>query len=108
MLSLGGTELIAVVGSDGATLYPAPNVTSGSSLAVGTALTALERTADSTMLYVNTSDGASGWVMVDEVVAFNTRSLPIHADAMSEAGMEPVAAGRSKHDSTGGRDRTDR
>ncbi len=91
-LLLGTTELIAVVGSNGATLYPAVGAESGSTLAVGTALTAVGRTADGRMLSVRTDEGATGWVMTNSVVAFNTRSLPVAGDAADEESAETMAS----------------
>ncbi|MCB0127191.1 MAG: SH3 domain-containing protein, partial [Caldilineaceae bacterium] len=88
------SEVIAVVGSSGATLYAAPGAGEGTPLAVGTALSAVGRTADNAMLHVMTSDGTEGWVMRGEVVAFNTAALPVHGEepASEEPANEEVAS----------------
>ncbi len=80
------SELIAVVGSNGANLAPDQSGSGGSALPVGTALTAIGRSADSTMLYVTTTEGDEGWVVRSAVVAFNTEALPVRG----EEGMTPA------------------
>ncbi len=85
------SELIAVVGSNGVNLSPEQNGSSGIALPVGTALTAIGRSADSTMLYVTTTDGNEGWVLRSDVVAFNTGGLPVLGeDGMTPADADPV------------------
>ncbi|MEZ4729030.1 MAG: SH3 domain-containing protein [Caldilineaceae bacterium] len=80
----GQTELIAVVGSAGTALRTTPDGETLRTLSTGTALTAIGRTTDSNTLFVRTTDGASGWVDVTEVVVFNVRNLPVR-DASAAA-----------------------
>lgn len=88
----GRTELIAVVGSAGAALRTTPDGETLRTLATGTALTAIGRTTDSNTLFVRTTDGATGWVDVTEVVVFNVRNLPVRDDAAGSAAAEASAA----------------
>ena len=46
-------------------------------LPTGTALTTTGRSTDSNWVYVTTSDGASGWVAVNQIVVFNVSNLPV-------------------------------
>lgn len=82
------SQLIAVVGSDGADLRSAPGGDTVRTLPVGTALTATGRTNDSSALFVTTPDGATGWVDVTALVVFNVRGLPVSEEGATEA---PVA-----------------
>jgi uncharacterized protein YraI len=79
------TQLIAVVGSDGAVLLDAPGGAAGRTLPVGTALTATGRTGDSSALFVITPDGATGWVEVTALVVFNVRGLPVSDEGAANA-----------------------
>lgn len=101
-LSMSQSGVVAVVGSEGATLYDSPDADSGQPLAVGIALTALQRSADSTQLYVTTSDGETGWVSRNEVVTFNTNSLPIAGDPANEtsASLEDDSSDTAMADAT--------
>lgn len=71
------TEVIAVVGARGAELLAEPDGELLQTLPIGTALTALGRSADNQWLYLQTADGEQGWVANGAVVAFNTRALPV-------------------------------
>lgn len=88
-----------MVGADGATLSAQPAGETGRALSVGTTLTAKGRSGDGGWLYVESGDGASGWVATDAVVAFNVRGLPILDAAGAVAAVEvppsdePTAAG---------------
>ncbi|MCE7980740.1 MAG: hypothetical protein DYG89_06065 [Caldilinea sp. CFX5] len=77
--------MIAVVGSDGATLRAAPAGDPVRTLPVGTALTATGRTSDSRALFVTTTDGATGWVAVTELVVFNVNGLPVSEEGEAAA-----------------------
>lgn len=77
LLAVAPSEVIAVVGADGATLSAQPAGETGRALSVGTTLTAKGRSGDGGWLYVESGDGVSGWVATDAVVAFNVRGLPI-------------------------------
>ncbi|MFZ4663753.1 MAG: SH3 domain-containing protein [Caldilineaceae bacterium] len=79
------SQLIAVVGSDGADLRSAPGGDTVRTLPVGTALTATGRTNDSSALFVTTPDGATGWVDVSALVVFNVRGLPVSEEGATEA-----------------------
>jgi Tol biopolymer transport system component/uncharacterized protein YraI len=79
------SQLIAVVGSDGADLRSAPGGDTVRTLPVGTALTATGRTNDSSALFVTTPDGATGWVDVTALVVFNVRGLPVSEEGATEA-----------------------
>jgi Tol biopolymer transport system component len=74
--------IIAVAGMEGATIQPID----GSALALvktGVRLTLLGRSADDRWLLAS-QDGATGWVLADAVIAFNTARLPV-TDAMPPA-----------------------
>lgn len=79
------SQLIAVVGSDGATLLTAPGGDVVRTLPTGTALTATGRTSDSSALFVTTPDGATGWVEVTALVVFNVKGLPVSDEGAAEA-----------------------
>ena len=79
------SQLIAVVGSDGADLRSVPGGDTVRTLPVGTALTATGRTNDSSALFVTTPDGATGWVDVTALVVFNVRGLPVSEEGATEA-----------------------
>lgn len=80
-------ELIAVVGSAGATLYSTPAGDEVRTLSTGTALSASGRTADSSAIFVTLTDGATGWVDVKAVVVFNVNNLPV----IDEEGTDATA-----------------
>lgn len=71
------SEFIAVVGSAGAALRSSPTGDEIRTLSTGTALTASGRTTDSSAIFVALTDGASGWVDVQDVVVFNVKNLPV-------------------------------
>lgn len=81
------SEFIAVVGSAGAVLRSAPGGDEIRTLSTGTALSASGRTADNNSIFVALTDGASGWVDVQEVVVFNVKNLPV-VDAEGAAAAE--------------------
>lgn len=85
------SQLIAVVGSDGATLRTAPGGDAARTLPTGTALTATGRTSDSSALLVSTTDGATGWVDTTELVVFNVRGLPVSEEVAQEVAAEAPA-----------------
>lgn len=70
------SESIALVGVDGALLVGATDQPL-QPLPLGTLLTINGRTADSTWLYVTTSDKEMGWVESKQVTAFNLPVLPV-------------------------------
>lgn len=86
------TELIAVVGSAGATLRTTPDGDTLRALSTGTALTAVGRNTDGSALFVRTTDADTGWVDVKEVVVFNVKSLPVQDTAPATETTETVAA----------------
>lgn len=73
-------ERIAVVSVDAAALSKTPAGAATSSLGLGTALTAIGRTADNQWLAVLTPDGASGWVAGADLVLFGIETLPVLAE----------------------------
>ena len=89
--------MIAVVGSEGALLSAQPAGTEGTTLPVGTALTALGRNEAGDALYVTTANDQLGWVARSAVVVFNVETLPvIGAEAgdteSADTGAENAAA----------------
>ncbi|MEZ4866858.1 MAG: SH3 domain-containing protein [Caldilineaceae bacterium] len=88
------SEIIAVVGSAGATLMDAPAGATLRTLSTGTALSATGRNSDGSALFVQTATNESGWVDATKVVAFNVQSLPVRegeASAASNEAAQPSA-----------------
>ena len=82
-----GRGQMAVVGASGATLYSAPQGDNLGTLPLGTVLTATSRTADSAWIEVTTTEGDSGWVKRNDVVAFGLDKLPVSgSDSGSDTG----------------------
>jgi uncharacterized protein YraI len=90
LLGVSRTDVIAVVGAAGADLLESPEGEVVETLAVGTALTAQGRSGDGVWLYVQTTDGATGWIETANVVVFNVRGLPVIGEQAAQA--EPAAA----------------
>jgi uncharacterized protein YgiM (DUF1202 family) len=90
LLGVTRTDVIAVVGADGADLVESPTGEAVETLAVGTALTAQGRSGDGLWLYVQTTDGAAGWVETANVVVFNVRGLPV-MDESAATQAEPAS-----------------
>ena len=87
---------VAVVRSGGATLLDAPNGAALTTLATGTALTAVGRTEDTGWLAVITPQRDRGWVPAPSVVSFNADRLPVLATSMpASMGTETVLEGTS-------------
>ncbi|MFN8470506.1 MAG: SH3 domain-containing protein, partial [Caldilineaceae bacterium] len=86
-----GRGQMAVVGASGAALYSAPQGDVLGTLPLGTVLTATSRTADSTWIEVTTTEGDSGWVKRNDVVAFGLDKLPV-SDSGSDTGSAAPAA----------------
>jgi Tol biopolymer transport system component/uncharacterized protein YgiM (DUF1202 family) len=86
-----GRGQMAVVGASGATLYSAPQGDVLGTLPLGTVLTAISRTADSTWIEVTTTEGDSGWVKRSDVVAFGLDKLPVSGSDSDTGGAAPAA-----------------
>ncbi len=87
------SDVVAVVGIDGAELYDAPDGSAIDALSVGTAIMLTARDASGDWLRARLSDGSTGWVMADAVVAFNVAGLPVADDTMAGAdAAAPTAA----------------
>ena len=87
-----GRSQMAVVGAAGATLYAAPQGDELGALPLGTVLTAISRTADSTWIEVTTTEGDAGWVKKSEVVAFGLDKLPVSGSESSSAAPAATTA----------------
>ncbi len=80
---------VAVVRSSGADLAYSPDGETLAALPTGMALTVSGRTEDSSWLQAVTPKGAMGWVLTEEVVAFNVNRLPVvSADAQITSEVE--------------------
>ncbi|OUC05523.1 hypothetical protein RY27_26785, partial [Litorilinea aerophila] len=67
--------ILAIVGANEASLYDAPGGTALRSLAPGTVLTAVGRTADTRWLVVYVDAQTVGWVERSQIVAFGLEDL---------------------------------
>lgn len=70
-------RMVVIAGTEGATLLTTPGGEQIQSLAIGALLNATGRNVESTWLYVDSADGVTGWVAVDQIVAFGIEKLPI-------------------------------
>ena len=75
--------VLAVVNVADAPLLAAPNGAEIGELALGSVVTAVQRTADGKMVEVVTEAGATGWVNSTSLVAFGLDELPAVGDAAS-------------------------
>ncbi len=89
-----GSNTVAVVRSSGADLYDAPDGAAIQSLARGSALEAIGRTADGAWLKVTTADGVTGWTPAVRLVVFAVENLPALSDAQAKPAQSSAAAGR--------------
>lgn len=91
------SEVVAVVGVDGADLREQPDGAVARRLHVGTTLSLVGRNEAATWFEARTSDGDSGWVTGSEIVAFGAEALPLAtgngAVAASAPGEVDGAAG---------------
>ncbi len=71
------SDVVGVVGIDGADLLDAPAGNVVKALSVGTAITLVARDEAGQWLRTRLSDGSMGWVTADSIVAFNTTRLPV-------------------------------
>lgn len=67
----------AVVGTGGATLWEADSGIQVTHVAQGELLSVGRRSTDGQWLYATTSDGDTGWVEADRLIAFDTRRLRV-------------------------------
>ena len=88
------SNAVAVVRSSGADLYDAPDGAAIQSLARGSALEAIGRTADGAWLKVTTADGVTGWTPAARLVVFAVENLPALSDAQAKPAQSSAAAGR--------------
>lgn len=88
------TDVVGVVGIDGAELYELPDGAVVKSLSVGTAITLIARDTASTWLRTRLSDGTLGWVLAESIVAFNVSGLPVagSSDEAAAATEAPTVA----------------
>ncbi|MGL4649259.1 MAG: hypothetical protein ACRC1H_07610, partial [Caldilineaceae bacterium] len=92
------TDIVGVVGVDGATLYVAPDGAEVRDLPVGSAVALLARNAETTWLQGRTQAGETGWLMEEAIIAFNLPKLPVvngngeAAAPAPTADQEPTAA----------------
>ncbi len=73
--------VLAVVNVADAPLLAAPGGATVGTLALGSVVTAVQRTADGQMVEVVTETGGSGWVDSASLVAFGLDKLPVAGDA---------------------------
>ena len=95
-----GSNTMAVVRSSGADLYDAPDGAAIQSLARGSALEAIGRTADGTWLKVTTADGVTGWTPAVRLVVFAVENLPALSDAQAKPAQLSAVAGSKAITST--------
>ena len=88
-----GSNTVAVVRSSGADLYDAPDGATMQSLARGSALEAIGRTADGAWLKVTTADGVTGWAPAARLVVFAVDNLPALSDAQAKPAPSSAAVG---------------
>ena len=95
-----GSNSVAVVRSSGADLYDAPDGAAIQSLARGSALDAIGRTADGAWLKVTTAGGVTGWTPAARLVVFAVENLPALSDAQATPAQSSAAAGSKAITST--------
>lgn len=81
---------LAVVGAQSADFYSAPDGDVVRTLAPGTTLTAIGRTADNQWVLVYLDDRTPGWVEAGRLVVFGTDQLPVMADMAQSESATPV------------------
>jgi hypothetical protein len=91
------TDIVGVVGVEGATLYEAPDGAEVRVLPIGSAVSLVGRNEESSWLLARTATGDVGWLSTDDVVAFNQDRLPVINGALAdsapaEATEAPAAA----------------
>lgn len=84
------SEVIAVVGADGADLLSTPGGSKQRTLPVGSAMTANGRSGDGAWLRVRLSNAINGWVGTEQVVVFNVDALPV-VDGFQKTAAAPAA-----------------
>ncbi len=87
------SDVVGVVGIDGADLLDAPDGIVVKALSVGTAITLVARDEAGQWLRTRLSDSSMGWVTADSIVAFNTARLPV-------VDGEPVAESSAESETT--------
>jgi hypothetical protein len=83
---------LAIVGASGALLYTTPGGESLQSLAPGTVLTAVGRSADNLWVVVHDDADLAGWVEVNEVVLFGIEQLPVMVEGVVPAAQVTTTA----------------
>ena len=94
------SNTVAVVRSTGADLYDAPDGAVIQSLARGSALEAIGRTADGAWLKVTTADGVTGWTPAARLVVFAVENLPALSDAPAKPAQSSATVGSKAITST--------
>ena len=94
------SNTVAVVRSTGADLYDAPDGAVIQSLARGSALEAIGRTADGAWLKVTTADGVTGWTPAARLVVFGVDNLPALSDAPAKPAQSSATVGSKAITST--------
>ena len=94
------SNTVAVVRSTGADLYDAPDGAMIQSLARGSAINAIGRTADGAWLKVTTADGVTGWTPAARLVVFAVENLPALSDAQAKSAQSSAVAGSKAITST--------
>ncbi len=84
-------EVVAVVGVNGSSLRAAPGGAVVESLPVGAAILLVGRSADGGWFQTRLTNGQSGWVAAESVVAFNTAALPVTGTLPAVADTPPAA-----------------
>jgi hypothetical protein len=94
------SRIIGVIGAGGSMLYDVPEGAESTELPMGTALNLSGRTDDGTWLEASTPSGDSGWVLREDVVAFNVNDLPVVEPAAmaDEVAMTDEADGEAPAD----------
>ncbi|MEZ4729052.1 MAG: SH3 domain-containing protein [Caldilineaceae bacterium] len=94
------SRMVVIAGTEGAILSTTPGGEQIQSLAVGVLLNATGRNAESTWLYVTSAEGVTGWVAVEQIVAFGIEKLPVvtvtapsPADTVTDEQAMPTASG---------------
>ena len=84
--------VLAVVNVADAPLLDAPDGAAAGTLALGSVVTAVQRTADGQMVEVVTEAGDSGWVRAASLVAFGLDRLPVAGGAAASTPAATAAA----------------
>jgi uncharacterized protein YraI len=69
--------IVVIAGTEGASLWTGPGGEQIRTVGIGALLNATGRSEDNAWLFVSSTNGLTGWVAVEQVVAFGIEKLPV-------------------------------